>query len=254
MNQRNEPRILVVDDDADICHNLVDILQDLGYQADFALNGPAALELVHKHPYDVALLDLKMPGMDGLTLYREIKKHRAGTVSMLVTAYAGPVIEEQALGAGAWKVVSKPVDFPKLLGFVEEALDQPFVLVIDDDRDLCASLWDLFRDRGYRVCLAHDCREAGDRLGEAQFQVVLIDMRIPHGDGAEVFQMVRATNPQSRTILITGLRTEMDDLVARVLAEGADAVCYKPFDVPVLLEILTRLAEARAERSGGSSG
>jgi len=254
MSHGGEPRILVVDDDADICHNLVDILHDLGYQADFALNGPAALELVAKRPYDVALLDLKMPGMDGLTLYREIKNQRAGTVSMLVTAYAGQATEEQALAAGAWKVVPKPVDFPKLLGFVEEALDQPLVLIIDDDRDLCASLWDLFRERGYRVCLAHDCHEAAEQLDQAQFQVALIDMHIPDGDGAKAFQMVRATNPQARTILITGQRSEMDELVARVLAEGADAVCYKPFDVPELLNTLEQLAEARAERAGGSSG
>ena len=90
MTRREEPRILVVDDDPDICDNLSDILSDLGYQVDTAHDGPAALELVSRQPYDVALLDLKMPGMDGLTLYREIKKQRAGTVSLLVTAFAGP--------------------------------------------------------------------------------------------------------------------------------------------------------------------
>jgi len=254
MSQRDDPRILVVDDDADICHNLVDILHDLGYQADFALNGLAALDLVHKRPYDIALLDLRMPGMDGLTLYREIKKRSAGTVSMLVTAYAGQLTEEQALGAGAWRVIPKPVDLPKLLGLVEEALDQPLILIIDDDRDRCSALWDLFRERGYRVCLAHDCREPVERLDQSQFQVVLIDMCIPDGDGATAFRMVRATNPQSRTILITGERSRVDELVARVLAEGADAVCYKPFNVPELLETLGRLAEARAEPGGERSG
>jgi DNA-binding NtrC family response regulator len=254
MSPRNHSRILVVDDDADICLNLVDILLDLGYHADFALGGPAALDLVRKCSYDVALLDLKMPGMDGLSLYREIKKLRAGTVSLLVTAYSGQLTEEQALDAGAWKIVPKPVDLPKLLRLVEEALDQPLVLIIDDDTDMCTSLWDLFRERGYRVCLAHDCRQAALRLDESQFQVVLIDMRIPDGDGASAFEMVRATNPRSRTILITGHRAETDELVSRVLAEGADAVCYKPFDVPELVKTVERLAVTRAEQAGGSQG
>ena len=44
--------------------------------------------------------------------------------------------------------------------------------------------------------------------------------------------MVRDGNPQARTILITGYRSEMDQLVEQMIAEGADAVCYKPFDVP----------------------
>ena len=113
MTRREAPRILVVDDDPDICDNLSDILSDLGYQVDTAHDGPSALELVSRQPYDVALLDLKMPGMDGLTLYREIKKQRAGTVSLLVTAFAGPATAEEALSAGAWKVLAKPVDFPE---------------------------------------------------------------------------------------------------------------------------------------------
>src|SRR5262245_25402103 len=122
MTPEGDPRILVVDDDPDICRNLSDILTDLGYSVDYAHDGPGALELVSRRPYDVALLDLKMPGMDGLTLYREIKKQHAATVALLVTAYAGPATEVEALSAGAWKVVPKPVDFPTLLGLVDEAL------------------------------------------------------------------------------------------------------------------------------------
>ena len=49
-----------------------------------------------------------------------------------------------------------------------------------------------------------------------------------------MFRIVREANPQARTILITGHRSETDQLVAQVLAEGADAVCYKPFDVPAI--------------------
>jgi CheY-like chemotaxis protein len=123
MTHLQKPRILVVDDDRDTCQNLSDILTDLGYRVHCAFDGLSALKLVQERPYEVALLDLKMPGMDGLTLYREIKKHRAGTVSLLVTAYASPTTVEEALSAGAWKVVAKPVDPRVLLALVDEALD-----------------------------------------------------------------------------------------------------------------------------------
>jgi two-component system, NtrC family, response regulator HydG len=252
MMRRLEPRILVVDDDPDICDNLRDILNDLGYQVDTAHDGPSALELVDRQPYDIALLDLKMPGMDGLTLYREIKKRHAGTVSLLVTAFAGATTAEEALSAGAWKVLAKPVDFSKLLHLVEKALDQPLVLVVDDDRDLCENLWDLLRDRGFRVCLAHDLQNAAEKLRDSSFDVVLIDMRIPDGDGGSVFRMVRATNPESRTVLITGFRADTDQLVAQLLAEGADAVQYKPFRIPDLIETLGKLAVAREDEAGGA--
>jgi len=199
---------------------------------------------VRRKPYDIALLDFKMPGMDGLTLYREIKKVRADTVAIVVTAYAGGDTKADALAAGAWQVLSKPVDFPKLLGLVDEALGQPLVMVVDDDHDLCANLWDLLRERGYRVCLAHDEHRAAARLKECQFKVVLIDMKLEDGDGTAVFRVVRQTNPQARTVFITGHRTEMDQRIKQALNEGADAVCYKPFDVPTLLTTLKKLSDA----------
>src|SRR5262249_41930894 len=191
------PSILVVDDDADTCRNLSDILTDLGYQVEPAHAGPPALEMVRRRPYDVALRDYKMPGMDGLTLYRAIKKLRSGTVAIVVTAYAGGGTAEEALQAGAWQVLAKPVDFPRLLGLVNEALDQPLVLVVDDDPDLCANLWDLFRERGYRVYLAHDEREARAHLKDTTFQAVLIDMKLPAGGGTTVFRLVRQGEPRA---------------------------------------------------------
>jgi CheY-like chemotaxis protein len=238
--------ILVVDDDVDTCHNLHDILTDLGYQVDTAQDGPSALELVERRPYDVALLDLKMPGMDGLTLYREMRKLRAETVAIVVSAFASKEATSEALAAGAWQVLPKPVDFPRLLGLVGEALEQPLVLVVDDP-DLCASLWDLLRERGYRVALAHDERTAAERLRDQSFKVVLIDMKLPGTDGGTVFRLVRASHPQARTVVITGFRSEMDLAVQQVMAEGADALCYKPFDLPSLLATLERLTAS----SGG---
>jgi CheY-like chemotaxis protein len=237
------PSILVVDDEVDTCRNLSDILTDLGYHVEVAHDGMSALEMVQHKPFDVALLDFKMPGMDGLTLYREIKKLRADTVSIVITAYAGGDTQADALAAGAWQVLSKPVDFPKLLGLVDEALGQPLVMVVDDDHDLCATLWDILRDRGFRVCLAHDERQAAERLTGRDFKVVLIDMKLPSGDGTSVFHIVRQTNPQARTVFITGHRSEMDERIKQAMNEGADGVCYKPFDVPSLLSTLQKLSE-----------
>jgi two-component system response regulator HydG len=235
--------ILVVDDEADTCRNLSDILTDLGYQVDTALDGFRALELARKKCYDIALLDMKMPGMGGLTLYRELRNLCSGTVAIVVTAYASKATAEEALAAGAWQVLAKPVALERLLPLVDEALEQPLVLVVDDDPDLCANVWDLLRERGFRVAIAHEEEDAARLLREQAFRIVLIDMRLPHGDGGSVFQQVRQSNPQARTVVITGHRIEMDPLVQRVVAEGADAVCYKPFDVPRLLATLQQLTD-----------
>jgi two-component system response regulator HydG len=119
------PTLIVVDDDSDTCRNLADLFGDLGYAIDTAEGGDVALEKARQRAYDLGLLDLRMPGMDGLTLCRHLKQLRPPMVVMIVTAYAGTGLDEEARAAGARRVLSKPVDFPRLLSLVEQALTQP---------------------------------------------------------------------------------------------------------------------------------
>jgi DNA-binding NtrC family response regulator len=234
-------RILIVDDEPDTCANLADIFADFGYEVDIAHDGPMALELVKRTAYDVALLDLKMPGMDGLELYRKIKELSAGTVAIVVTAYASTETASSVLEAGAWQILSKPVDLARLSSLVSDALDQPLLLIVDDDDDLCQSLWDIFRERSYRVCIAHDVAEADARLDQRDYQAVIVDMKLPQGTGADVVKLVQQHSPSARVLVVTGYPADMADGVERALAEGAQAVCYKPFDVPELVGTVRKL-------------
>jgi CheY-like chemotaxis protein len=112
--------ILVVDDDPDTCASLSDILSDLGYRVDVAYDGPAALALSRRHPYGLALLDYKMPGMDGVQLYGHLQRIWADTVGVLVTAFAAEDALQAAVRAGIRHVLPKPVDFGRLLPLIEE--------------------------------------------------------------------------------------------------------------------------------------
>jgi two-component system response regulator HydG len=242
----NATRILIVDDEADTCANLSDIFTDLGYQVDIAHDGLSALLLVKQNAYDVAILDLKMPGMDGLELYRRIRQLSAGTVAIVVTAYASGSTASSILDAGAWKLLSKPVAFPQLQSLVDEAISQPLILVVDDDCDLCDTLWELFRERGYRVSVAHDRPEAIERLN-ANIQLLIVDLKLPTAEGDRLLTELRESNPEARSILITGHRAEMEDRIEEAITKGANAVCYKPFDVDLLLSTVSKLCSATVE-------
>ena len=80
------PTILVVDDDADTCRNMADLLSDRGYAVETAEGGDTALVKARQEPYGLGLMDLRMPGMDGLTLCRHLKRLQPPLVTMLVTA------------------------------------------------------------------------------------------------------------------------------------------------------------------------
>src|SRR4029079_2663167 len=105
------------------------------------------------------------------------------------------------------------VNIGSLLGVVAKALDTPLILVVDDDRDLCENLWDLLRERGYRVHLAHDVPDAEQALKQSKFHVVLIDMKLPAGDGHQVLRALQQIDKDARTVLITGFAAEMETKV-----------------------------------------
>ncbi|MCL6503114.1 MAG: response regulator [Pirellulales bacterium] len=234
-------RILVVDDDPDIRANLADILQDMDYQVDVAADGPSALERAGAAAYDLVLLDLRMPGMNGLEVYRQLKRLRPDTPVIVITAYTSGDVASEILAAGACEIVSKPVEVPRLLEAIEGRIDRPLVLIVDDDRDLCASLADVLADRGYRVAVAHHHRQALAALDDRPFHALILDMKLPQGNGLTVFREARARQPELRVVLITGFRTEMQHLIEFALKESADTVCYKPIDLEELLEHLRKM-------------
>ncbi|MBX3442644.1 MAG: response regulator [Planctomyces sp.] len=235
------PSLLVVDDEIDTCRNLADILEEFDYHVDVAESGEAALDLVRRTAYDIALLDLKMPGMDGMTLCREIRKLQSSTVALIVTAYATPRTQSEVLAAGALEVLPKPVDLGRLLPLLQNVVSQPLVLIVDDDDALRQSLWDLLRHQQYRVGLAESWEDANRHLGSQNYEVVLVDLRLPDGSGRDVLESIRREHPDARTVLITGHR---DEMTAGGEEIPADAVCYKPFDMPQLLETIDRLTHA----------
>jgi CheY-like chemotaxis protein len=117
-----DTNILVVDDDKDTCASMSDIFLDLGYTVDVAHDGPGALELSGLHHYRLALLDYKMPGMDGLELCRRLKRTQPSVVVGLITAFSSVATTAAAGEAGVQCSLLKPVDFSVLMPFVEEAV------------------------------------------------------------------------------------------------------------------------------------
>lgn len=114
-------RVLVVDDDPDIVANLCDILKDLGYHADAATSPCQAIQLVVENDYDVALLDYKMPKLDGAALCEQIGQRRPAIVPIMITAYADADGIDRADKAGVWRVISKPVNLKDLIPLIERA-------------------------------------------------------------------------------------------------------------------------------------
>jgi len=114
--------ILIVDDEKDLCTILSDSLSRDRYRVVTAFNGKMGLQLVKKEKPDLILLDIKMPGMDGIEVLRKIKRMKKEIVVIMFTAYGTLETARKAMKLGAYDYVTKPVDLFLLKSLVKEVL------------------------------------------------------------------------------------------------------------------------------------
>jgi CheY-like chemotaxis protein len=115
-------RILIVDDDPSIRYMLSRVLLDEDYAVLSAADGREGLQLAAAKEVDLVLLDLKMPGMNGLETVRQLALLRPGLSVIIITAYP-PRSSQDAL-AGVSALLQKPLDFPMLLETITRLLAQ----------------------------------------------------------------------------------------------------------------------------------
>ncbi|MGE5385152.1 MAG: sigma-54-dependent transcriptional regulator [Betaproteobacteria bacterium] len=119
-----EIKVLVVDDEPIARQNLAHALERDGIAADVAADAEEALALLAQTAYPLVLTDLRMPGMDGLTLLREIRQRLPQTEVIVITAHASTDSTVEAMRAGAFYYVEKPFRLPEVRKVVREALEK----------------------------------------------------------------------------------------------------------------------------------
>ena len=122
--ERNKPRILIVEDDANIRETLNTILHQKGYNTDTAKNGKEAIQKSKAKFFNLALLDIKLPDMEGTKLLTTMQEGMPKMVKIMVTGYPSLDNAVEALNQGADAYVMKPVKPDRLLALIEEKLEE----------------------------------------------------------------------------------------------------------------------------------
>ncbi len=117
-----KPSILIVDDDINILETLSTILQQKGYNTDTAENGHDAIQKSKTRFFNLALLDIKLPDMEGTKLIRMMHGNLPKMVKIMITGYPSLENAVEALNLGADAYIMKPVEPGKLIALVEEKL------------------------------------------------------------------------------------------------------------------------------------
>ena len=118
------PRVLVVDDEATIRDLLSKTLALAEYDVDLAPDGRTALERLRIIPYDLLITDLKMPGVDGLTVIREARRLKADLPVIIITGYSNEASAIEAVNLGVSGYLTKPFRVPRVLAAASKALGE----------------------------------------------------------------------------------------------------------------------------------
>ncbi len=193
------PSVLVVDDEAAIRESLKDWLMEDGYRVTLAVDGANAVSLVEAHSYDVILLDLKMPGMDGLETMRRIKEISPDAEVLMMTAYASVDTAVQAMKEGAFDYLVKPFD--------------------PDEVELQIK----------KIVAHREMRLENVMLRKRLEEQYQYDEIIGKSDGMqEIFELIDRVANSDATVLITGESGTGKELIAQAI-HGNSQRCFMPF-------------------------
>jgi len=121
---KDKPSILIVEDDANIRETLSLILQQKGYHTDTASNGQEAIQKTKAKFFNLALLDIKLPDMEGTRLLTAMHQNTPKMTKIMITGYPSLENATEALNLGADAYIIKPVKPEKLLALIKEKLEE----------------------------------------------------------------------------------------------------------------------------------
>ncbi len=188
MSEPSDIDLLVVDDDDEFRSTMVRRFQHRGFPVQEARNGEEAVSLVQRRDFDVAIFDIMMPGMSGLDLLQEFKKHHSDCEVILLTGQGTIESAVQAMKWGAFDYLTKPFPLKELEALIEKAYER------------------------------HSLRKENRQLK------ALLERAQPHSEMIgqspameEVFRLIERAGPSDKAILIQGESGTGKELVARAL-------------------------------------
>lgn len=231
--------VLVVDDQIGMLETFSDILEARGFNVTTAEDGFQAIEIVKKNSPDIIFMDIKMPGINGVQTYREIKKIHPRAAVIMMTAYSVEDLVKEAIEEGAYTVIYKPFDMDKIIQTIERVLKTTLVLVVDDRLEDRETFKDILESKGYKVTTAKDGYEAIELVKQNKFDIIFLDVKLPGIDGVRTFEEIHKIRPDVPVIMVTGYSAE--EMVKEAIDKGIYTCIYKPLDMDKILKAIEEI-------------
>jgi PAS domain S-box-containing protein len=269
-------KLLIVDDNETNLRILMHQTSRWGMQPATVDNSPGALAmLAESHHFDLAILDMQMPDMDGLTLARRIREQPANRRLPLIilTSMVDAGLRDRARQTGVDSVLSKPAKQALLYEAVSQAVgktvksnSQPTrsefdqlvaptvplrILLVEDNIVNQKVALRILERLGYRADVAANGVEAIEAVRRQDYDVILMDIHMPEMDGLEATERIRADFPAAHPQIIAMTADAQQGYREKCLAAGMNDYVSKPVRVDELVSALARAGQAIANALNG---
>jgi FixJ family two-component response regulator len=234
--------ISIVDDDESIDRTTTRLIESFGFRAAAFESADAFLRSGQLHDTSCLIVDVRMPGMNGLQLQSQLAAEGCGIPIIFITAYDDKESRRRAIQAGAVAFLSKPFSDEQLLQTIRLALREEFtaarnpISIVDDDASIRRTTTRLIESFGFRAA-AFESADAFLRSGQLHdTSCLVVDVQMPGIDGLQLQSQLAAAGCRIPIIFITAY----DDKESRRRAMQAGAVAFlgKPFSDEQLLETI----------------
>jgi len=256
-------RVLLVDDEEDFLSASSRALRRRGLDVQVAPNGVTALEMVDPALYDVIVLDVKMPDIDGIEVFRTIREKHPDLPVILLTGHSSIDDAFQTSKDGIADYLSKPIDMDDMAARIREVASRfehktnedpeseptadsvtPIsVMLVDDEVEFLSSMKRVLERRNMEVVTATNGEQCLALLENVAVDVVVLDVKMPGMGGLEVLRLIRKDHPNVQVILLTGhpsLNAAME-----AIKLGAHEYLEKPPDIQQLATTIRSLFKYR---------
>ncbi len=237
MTESTPLSLLIVDDEPDMLRGLRRILRLRGFEVETVGSGAEAIDRVRQHEPHGILMDILMPGLNGVETFRQIRAIAPNVFVIFMTAYTELMREARA--EGPVDVLAKPLDLDELGKLIETAAVTRPVLVVDDEPDFLKSLSRVLTAKGFEVQGAETVEQAMAVFERQPRAVVLLDMKLGESDGLDLLRQLKQHNPLAVVVQMSGY-SELHPDMEQGLTMSAYSYFTKPLNIDGLVDTLRR--------------
>jgi DNA-binding NtrC family response regulator len=230
--------VLVIDDDRQMVQTLCAVLRLHGWDPTPGYSGEDAIRAVQAKPYAAVLMDVKMPGLDGVEAFRIIRHDFPTLPVILMTAYAAHELLAEATREGVLMILPKPLPLARLTDALADLTRNGPILIVDDEPEFLETLTDILKTGDHEVFKATSLDDALRLLSGVAPSVIVMDLRLNGLEPHDAVVAIKRMSPEVLLILYSGHPRLLTDTVSRLPNGWIYATLHKPFAPDRLLQLL----------------